>query len=154
MAQSKGWTATLEKSWGDVAVDWLLSGMAAGLVMAAYVLVAAWLGGEGPGVVLGRFDLTAGRSPLTGGLLHLATAAIYGLVFAFLLRSVAAVWRAAPRFAWVLGLAYGLGLFALAWLWFVPVGSPLRGVGAAHFAAGHALYGAVLGFLVGRHLAR
>lgn len=151
MAQSKQYGVARKKSLGDTAVDGLLSGMAAGVAMAAYLLVSGLLSGEGVAGVLGRFDLTAEQSALTGGLLHLATSAIYGLVFALVLRFARGRWPDAPRASWALGIVYGLALFGLAWLWFVPAGSPLRGLGAANFAVAHALYGAVLGYLVGRH---
>lgn len=151
MAQRGQVGMSRNRSLGDTAVDGLLSGMAAGLAMAAYLLVSGLLGGEGVAGVLGRFDLTVEQSPLTGGLLHLATSAIYGLVFALLLRFARGRRPDAPRAGWAFGIVYGLALFVLAWLWFVPAASPLRGLGAANFAAAHALYGAVLGYLVGRH---
>jgi hypothetical protein len=98
---------------GDAAVDGLISGVVAGLAMAAYLIATALLSGEGPGTVLGRFAAGETTSPVTGGLSHLAVSAAYGALFGV------GWWMAArhlPRTlpAWLAGFAYALVLLILA----------------------------------------
>lgn len=88
MANGASWTTQQKKTIGDVAVDGLLAGMAAGLAMAGVVLVAGLLGGSGAAETLGRFDPGSDGSPVVGALLHLAVSGLYGVVFALLSRVI------------------------------------------------------------------
>ena len=134
------------KSLGDLAVDGLLLGLAAGLIMMALLVVVGMVEGAAPDAVLARFGLPDGAMAVTGLLGHLAVSAVLGLVWGILYGSVR---RRAPLPAWVLGAAYGLALY---------VGAALFVVGAtglADFApwallAAHLAYGVTLGLLSGR----
>lgn len=138
-----------QSSWGDTAVDGLLAGCGAGVVMALYLgLVGLWLG-EGLAAMLGRFDPGLTGSPVMGTLAHLAMASIYGILFALIL-------RLAPRHclqrvpAWLAGLAYSLILLLAAVTVFLPLsGSPLQEISTLHFAIAHAIYGLAMGYGLG-----
>ena len=134
---------------GDAAVDGLLSGAAAGVVMAVYLVVIGLVMREGPGIVLSRFDPGEAPSPLTGALMHLAMAGVYGVLFALGRRFIAR----RPAFGrlpgWLVGLAYGLALLILAGAVILPgTDSPLREIAFLHFALAHVIYGLTLGILV------
>jgi hypothetical protein len=101
---------------GNAAVDGLLSGLLAGLAMAVYLGAAALAMGERLAVMFSRFTVTAGDSPVSGFLLHLAVSGIYGLVFGFVCRLVCR-W---PRLVWLVGVAYGGLLWLLATLILLP----------------------------------
>ena len=135
---------------GDAAVDGLLAGFAAGLAMAAYLVAVHAVAGEGPAAILRRFDPSATASPLTGLLLHLAVAGVYGTLFGLGWRFTGRV-RPSKVPAWLWGLAYGLVLLLVAEL--IPLSganSPLAEVSLVHFALAHAIYGLVLGYWIGR----
>ena len=66
---------------GDAAVNGLCSGVIAGVVMAAYLVMVGRVAGEGSGLVLGGFDPNEAAAPLGGGLMHLAVASVYGALF-------------------------------------------------------------------------
>jgi hypothetical protein len=152
MANETRFVTPSRKTIGDVAVDGLLAGMAAGLVMAVWLLLAGWIGGEGPAVTLGRFDPGGGSSPLAGALMHLAVAGIYGVVFAIIARVLAGRRIDVKRFLWLLGAAYGLGLWLVARLVVLPGLSPaLTEVPTISFVLAHGLYGLTLGYLLSRH---
>ncbi len=133
-----------QTSLGEAAVDGLLAGLSAGVVMAAYLVLAGLLMGEAPGVMLGRFDPAAGGAALTGALAHLATAGIYGAFFGvtwWLLRSL---WPRLPGVA--AGLLYGLLLYGLAQGILLPWSkSALGAIPPLHFAVAHIIYGLALG---------
>jgi len=134
-----------KRSWGDAAVDGLLGGVAAGVAMAVYLLVVGLLGGHPWQAVLAQFDPGPTPLPLTGGLTHLAVAAVYGALFGVAWRPLHQVW---PRLPAVLaGLAYGLALWVLAVLVTSSraSGEWLRVLPAAHLAGAHLLYGVILG---------
>lgn len=142
-----------EISAGDAAIDGLLSGVLAGLAMAAYLLLYGWLSGMGPLDMLALFAPNAESGALVGVLAHLAVSGIYGAVFgmgyAVLLRR-----RDYSPAVWVhtaIGAAYGLLLLAAAWLVLLPAtSSQMLEVPLSHLAIGHLLYGALLGLLVYR----
>ncbi len=132
---------------GDAAVDGLLSGLGAGLVMAAYLVVVGLLRSEGPGVMLARFSAGAAISPWMGLLSHLAVSAMYGVVFGLLSRWILRRWSRTSA-GWIAGLLYGTLLFLVAELVILPgTGSPLSAIPPLHFAIAHLLYGLVLGSL-------
>jgi hypothetical protein len=139
---------------GDAAVDGLLAGVAAGFVMGIYLLAVGLFGGERVADTLARFDSTGAESALTGLLLHLAVAAVYGALFA------ASYWVAGKllpllqsdrlgRWFWLPGLLFGLLLWLLAnGVWLPVTGSALSEIVAAHFAIAHLLYGITLALLL------
>lgn len=134
------------KSLGDLAVDGLLQGLTAGVIMLAFLVGAELVEGVAPAAVLSRFGLPGSATPLTGLLGHLAVSAVLGVVWGVLYGSLL---RRTPLPAWVLGAAYGLALYAGATLFVVSV------TGLAAFApwallTAHVLYGVTLGLLSGR----
>ena len=138
---------------GDAAVDGLLAGAAAGIAMAVYLVVAGLLAGEGPAVVLARFDPAGAgaASSLIGALMHLAVSAVYGLLFGLIYRLTGRGRLAGRAAGALMGLVYGLALLLLAQgLAVVSMGVPLREISAVHFAIAHLVYGLVLGWLVAR----
>lgn len=149
MADSEGLTQK-ETTLGDAAVDGLLAGGGAGLLMAAYLIVVGLALGETLGATLGRFDPSRGGQPVEGALAHLAVSGIYGALFGMGWQIVPRGWRG----RWTglgAGLVYGLALFAVAIAVILPgTTSPLSEIPALHFAAAHALYGLALGWLMSR----
>ncbi len=141
-----------KSGWGDAAVDGLISGVAAGLLMAVFLLVAGAFGGKGLADVLRQFDPGAGPAPLTGAVTHLAISGVYGILFASLWRPLARVWVRLP--VWLFGLIYGL----LLWLLAAAVTAAraglgagwLQGISAAQLAVAHLIYGLALGWSVRR----
>ena len=101
---------------GDAAVDGLLAGAAAGIAMAAYLVVIGLVAGEGPAVVLARFDPSGAgaASPLIGALMHLAVSAVYGLLFGLIYRLIGRGRLAGRAAGALMGLVYGLALLLVA----------------------------------------
>ena len=141
------------KTIGDIAVDGLLAGMAAGVVMALWLILVGLLGGEGPAATLGRFDPGAGGLPAIGALMHLAVAGIYGVIFALVVQALSGRWSLSPKPAlYLVGVAYGLLLWLVARLVVLPdLNQTLGDITALNFLAAHILYGVALGYLLGRH---
>ena len=130
---------------GEHALDGLIAGFGAGIVMALYVVLAGLLSGDGPAQALSRFDPSATPSPVTGTTVHLAVASIYGLLFGLISRWVARRRRLNALFS---GLVYGLLIFVFAQFVILPsTTTALRELSAIHFAVAHAIYGLSLGFL-------
>ncbi len=143
--------AAKKTTMGDAAVDGLIAGIGAGVVMAAVLVVAGLLTGDGPGVVLGRFDPGAAASPVTGGLMHLAVSGVYGALFGWG-RKLVSGWQLLNRLpGWLIGLAYGLLLWAVAQGSLIS-GAPslLRQLPTLTFALAHAVYGVTLGYATAR----
>jgi hypothetical protein len=139
---------------GDAAVDGLLAGAVAGIAMAAYLVVIGLVVGEGPAVVLARFDPSEARaaSPLIGAVMHLAVSAVYGLLFGLIYRLIGRGRLGGQAAGALLGLGYGLLLFLIAQgLVATPAAALLREIPTPHFAIAHLVYGAVLGWLVARN---
>ena len=89
---------------GDAAVDGLLNGVVAGVVMAIYLMISGVLTGTGMAATLNAFDLGQGTSPVRGALIHLAVAAIYGMVFSLIDRLIGrrrSIGRGGNVSAWV-----------------------------------------------------
>ena len=139
-----------ERGWGDAAVDGLLAGVAAGVLMAIYVLVIGLLGGTGWAEVLAQFDPSTDPQPVTGALTHLAVAGVYGAIFGLVWRLVSALWPRLP--GWLGGLAFGLVLWGLAMAVTASgaMGDWMRTVAPIHFLVAHVLYGIALGVRGGR----
>ncbi|MEP7358961.1 MAG: hypothetical protein ABI847_17055 [Anaerolineales bacterium] len=142
------WKAS-NRTWGDAAVDGLLYGVAAGLVMALFLVCAGLLRGQSWVAMLGQFDPGLGARPMIGLLTHLAVASVYGAVFGVLWRVGARLLRSLP--VWAAGLLFGLAM----WLVAVLVASTrgpaaggwLSGIPPLEFALAHGVYGLALGWL-------
>lgn len=76
------------RSAGDAAVDGLLNGAVAGAAMAIYLLIISVATGASLAATLSAFDLDQGVSPVRGAVIHLAVAAIYGMVFSLIYRMI------------------------------------------------------------------
>jgi hypothetical protein len=138
------------KTAGDRAVDGLLAGLVGGLVMAAYLLLLSLINGEGPAVMFGRFSPDGPGPPLTGMLLLLALAAICGAIFGLGYSALGRLW---PNWLplWPVGIAYGLLLLLVARLILLPTtGASFNEISTWQLALANALYGLVLGWLVGQ----
>ncbi len=135
---------------GDAAVDGLMNGVAAGLVMALYLMLAEGLGGRAPWEVLPAFDPSSQGSPLVGLVMHLAVSGVYGTVFGALWKlSRSPVSARLP--GWLVGAGYGLLLFGIALAVVLPGAAPaLKAIPVLHFAIAHLLYGLTLGSLMAR----
>jgi hypothetical protein len=105
-----------------------------------------WIQGVAPAEVLKAFGSRIPANPTNGLFSHLAVSAIYGIVWAFLLNTALRTLRA-PR--WLLGILYGLLLFAFAELLVAP-SALLDAVSTAALLIAHIVYGAALGLLSGR----
>ena len=146
MSQMKNLVAN-RSTIGDAAVDGLFGGLGAGLVMAVYFVAAGLFGGESPALVLSRFDPSVAASPLTGALIHLAVASVYGMIFGIVYRFIRLQWLP----PWLAGLLYGLALFLLAEAVLLPSAqSLLLVVPIWSFGLAHMIYGVTLGMLVGQ----
>lgn len=152
MSDRTGFATQRRKSVGDLAVDGLFSGMAAGLAMAAVLLVAGLLDGAGIAETLGRFDPGNEASPVMGALLHLAVSGLYGAVFALGFNFLR---RASPgigRYTWLAASVYGLALWLTAHFLLLPdLNAGLAHIAPIQFALAHLVYGVALGYFMGRH---
>jgi hypothetical protein len=152
MTDGTNFVTQRRKSIGDVAVDGLLAGMGAGVVMGIFLVIIGWITGTGPAEMLGRFDPANNGAPVIGGLLHLAVSGIYGAVFAIALRFLAGRWPALDRAILPVGAAYGMILWLVAHLVLLPgMSSHLSLIAPLQFAIAHLFFGLVLGYLLGRH---
>ena len=142
-----------KSSLGDSAVDGLLAGTMAGLLMAVYVAVVGLLSGQSLTAILAQFDPSPAPSAVTGALAHLAVSGVYGMGFALAWRWLRRLWPRIPGA--LLGLAYGLLVWCLAVLLLrLPAAATPEGWLAAvpplHLAVAHLLYGLALGVLLAR----
>lgn len=134
-----------DETTGDVAVDGLLWGLGAGVMMGLYLIALSLAGGQPAGTAFHSLGLPGAAAFLTSLLGHLAVAGVYGALWALIYRWVL---RRAFTSAWLWGLLYGAALFVVAWLVAIPAG--LNGVQLAHMLAAHLIYGLVLGLFTGR----
>src|SRR5512136_2663153 len=98
---------------GDAAVDGLLNGVIAGIVMAIYLMISGVLTGAGLAATLSAFDLGQGASPVRGALIHLAVAAIYGMVFSLIYWLIGRGRSMGRGGNVIIGVAYGLLLWLI-----------------------------------------
>lgn len=141
-----------DSSAGEYAVDGLLNGLIAGVVMAAYLTVVTLIVGDDLTQLFQRFSFS-GDSTVAGGIfLHLAVAGIYGLCYGLILRFLARM-RLNRLPALVTGVVYGFGLWLVAQLVLLPgTDMPLAQLSSLHFAISHIFYGLTLGFMTHRRL--
>ena len=136
---------------GDAAVDGLRNGVVAGVVMALYLIVIGMVTGAGLTATLSAFDLGQGTSPVRGALIHLAVAAIYGMLFSLIYRLIGRGRSIGRGGNTVIGLVYGLLLWLITQITFAAgLDIALSSVPALHLVVAHVVYGAVLGWLAGR----
>ena len=135
---------------GDAAVDGLLNGVVAGVVMAIYLVISGVLTGAGLVATLSAFDLGQGASPVRGALIHLAVAAIYGMVFGLIYRLFGRSRPIGRGGTMMMGVTFSLVLWLIAQIALAAgINVALSSLPAVHFAAAHVVYGAVLGWLTG-----
>jgi hypothetical protein len=136
---------------GDAAVEGLLNGIIGGLVMALTLTIFSLINGDAPAALFSQFATEDTVSPAAGALLHLAVSGVYGMVFGVIALKLAIVQRWLPRFGWLIGLAYGVILWAAGSFILLPAtGSPLLMIPSLLFGFAHLVYGIVLGVMVGR----
>lgn len=134
-----------EKALGDMAVDGLLSGAAAGIISVFYLIAVGLLSGDSPAIVLGRFDPQMQDQAIIGGVSHLAVSAVYGTLFAATFGLLARRWPRLETNRWPFSLLYGLILLALAEAIFAAgIDSALTEVPFIHFGLFHVIYGLAL----------
>ena len=151
MTTSKATSTYQQKSLGDTAVDGLLAGIGAGLVMALFLLLIGLLNGDLATAVFGRFDPGQNQQWLTGLVIHLAVSSIYGIVFGLLFWVLIRIRPSWARLSWLLGLAYGLLLYGVVQTALATgIDSGLVQFTAVILLLAHATYGLVLGILLGR----
>ena len=136
-----------ETTTGDAAVDGLLAGGVAGVLMAVYLTVAGLTWGDGIAATLGRFDPGGTANPVVGVIAHLAASGVYGALFGVGWRLVARLWPRLLAYVWIGGPVFGLALWGLATVVFLPgAASALRAISPLHFTIAHIVYGLTLGF--------
>lgn len=151
MTTSKATSTYQQKLLGDAAVDGLLAGIGAGLVMALFLLLIGLLNGDLATAVFGRFDPGQNQQWLTGLVIHLAVSSIYGIVFGLLFRVLIRIRPSWARFSWLPGLAYGLILYGVVQTALATgIDSGLVQFTAVILLLAHAIYGLVLGIILGR----
>lgn len=142
-----------DNSTGDAAVDGLLSGIVAGLLMIAYLVIAGLLVGEKLSATLIRFDPSQHDSAVLGLIGHLAMSSIYGAIFGVILKAGLSRWPSLHRFGWIAGLIYGAILLILAQaIFFQAADIPMAKITFPHLIVAHLIYGLALGYLVARRL--
>ena len=139
------------KGIGDAAVDGLLAGVAAGIVMILFLLAAGLITRDSPVMVLGRFDLQAASRPVVGLLTHIAISAIYGLFFGVLFVALVRIRPALLRWSWFAGLVYGLILYGIAQAAFMAgANSGLVQFSSIILLLAHLIYGLIIGGVIQR----
>ncbi len=145
-------TSLKQKTLGDTAVDGLITGLAAGLIMIMFLLVVDLINGISPEVVLGRFDVTQTNNMVTSFFTHLAVSAIYGVIFGLLYLLLLRLRPSLIRFGWLAGLLYGVILYGLVRSApYIGVESELIQFKTVILLLAHAIYGLVLGILLVRN---
>jgi hypothetical protein len=136
---------------GDAAIDGLLNGAAAGVMMAIYLMISGVLTGAGLAATLSAFDLGQGASPVRGALIHLAVAAIYGMVFGLIDRLIERSRPVGRGGTMMMGVTFSMLLWLITQIALAAgITVALNSLPPVHLAAAHALYGLMLGWLTGR----
>lgn len=140
-------------SLGDIAVDGIITGLEAGLLMVAFLMVAAALQGASPGTVLAAFTVRGAPSLGKGLLTHLTVSSVYGILFnlgySYLIRLGFGAKN--PLIGPLLGFTYGMLLFLAAeYILFDYVATALRDAPMILLLGAHLVYGFTLGLLVAR----
>jgi hypothetical protein len=136
------------KAVGDAAVDGIIGGLIAGGLMATYLAGYGAAAGHGAAAIMRLFS-PGGDQAITGTLLHLGVSSVYGALFGILWNLLFGSSRRVPP--WLGGLGYGMILLIFAVNVLLPAtNAPLRAIPTTHFGIAHAIYGAMLGWLVSR----
>jgi hypothetical protein len=147
-AHNQKTSASTRLSPGDAAVNGLIVGLVAGILMAVYLVLAGLTLGNSPTTTLSQFARN-NESPLVGLLTHLAVAAVYGILF-----SLGWHWVGGrlPVAVWMAGTLYGFGLWLLASSLLVASAMPqLLSIPPLHFCLAHLVYGLSLGIGLRRY---
>lgn len=135
----------------DAVIDGLVAGVISGVVMLAFILIVEIVVSDvSPSQTLSWFVPERSQPPLFGGLIHIAISAIYGMVFGWIWNLVRdhLPWRVP---AWLLGLIYSMAIFIFGiWVILPGINSALLVIPSWLFGFAHAVYGLLLGWLVGR----
>lgn len=130
----------------DALVNGLFTGFIAGLAMLAFLILTSGFHSFTPAEIMGMFDPGGSANLLAGAAAHLAVSAVYGLMFGGLCKLTLQSRFTLP--IWLGGIIFGLLLFALAEILFIPRNeSPLLELPIGLFAAAHLVYGLVIGFI-------
>ena len=134
-----------DKNTGDLAVDGLVPGVMAGILMMGVLLLGGILSGVSAETVLGYFAPSSGGAAL-GLVTHLAVSSVYGLVFSVL----AGRFSGRPS-SWGIGAVYGLLLYGIGTALVIPgVSAALALAGGGQLLLAHLVYGLALGGLSAR----
>lgn len=141
---------TATKTTSAAIIDGLLAGVLSGAGMGVLILAIEWTLGHNPLEVLGWFAPSSDRSPVVGGLAHLAVSGIYGMLFGWLAHLTHS--RRGSRFpTWLLGLLFGLAIFLFAELVRLPGSlAALENIPIWLFGLAHGVFGVLLGWLFER----
>ncbi len=139
------------KSTGDSAADGVLVGLFAGITSGLLLVIIGLFSGENPSIVLERFNVGMDGSAVVGGLIHMATATVYGIGFGILYQAVNRRWSQTDNWSWLVGVVYGLLLLLIAeGALLTGLDTGLREVPFLAFTAFHLVYGLTLGVVMKR----
>jgi hypothetical protein len=137
-------------TFSDAVIDGLIGGVISGIIMLALILIVEYSSGTRPEVVLGWFEPSDMTSPILGGLIHIAVSAIYGMIFGWLWHILRYVLDLKVS-GWLAGFLFGLALFMIGgWVILPGIDSALLAIPTWLLGLAHAIYGLLLGWLVGR----
>ena len=142
------------RSVGDAAVDGLLNGLIAGSIMTIYIALIGVTMGTNLAAVLSAFDLGQGTSPVRGVLIHLAIAAIDGMIFSLIYRLIEQHRTVGQGGSVLIGLVYGLLLWSIAQVAITAgINDSLGSLPVVHLVVAHVIYGVTLGCMARRRWA-
>jgi hypothetical protein len=134
---------------GDVAVNGILAGIGAGLVGALFLIILGLATGVTVSETLERFDPQQSGNAMVGIIAHLGVSAVYGVLFAVLLRPLNRRITMTTILSLVFGLIYGLALMLIAELLFTSgIKAGLGDIPRYQFALFHIIYGVTLAGLM------
>lgn len=151
METTKHITKTM--SVGEAAVEGLLGGIGAGIVMGLFILGLEAVMGVSPVTVLTYFNAGENASPLTGLFTHIALSGMYGVVLSVGLMMLVRILGFSKTREWwlVIGLLYSALIFGIAETIILPgTQSLLRDLPLWAMVAAHMVYGIVLAWLTTR----
>lgn len=139
------------KSTGDSAADGVLAGLIAGLFSGILLVIIGLFSGDNPSVVLERFNVGMDGNAFVGGLIHMATATVYGIGFGVIHQVVNKRWSESENWSWLVGVLYGVLLLLIAeGALLTGFDTGLREVPFLAFTAFHVVYGLTLGVAMKR----
>lgn len=142
---SKKVTFAPHKPLSEGAVDGLFAGLAGGIAMVVYVLVAVLASGVLPGEVIAY--LTSDETQWVNTLLlHFSVASVYGLFLGIAWQALGA--GRSHGGSVLVGLLYGFVLWLAAHLLILPQGVLTVPIPSLHFALAHLVYGVTTAWLL------